>query len=131
MFHCSNVYLDSVIQGAWLKKHAVYLTLYQPGSSNGRGPRCAGWFADYVADVAKEQGEPEMPKVFTLEGGIKGWVNAGPEYQHFIKGYDAEYWKQFATTDSQSKDENQTNPEEAKTEGTDAVPASKRRKESV
>jgi arsenical-resistance protein 2 len=60
------------------------------GSSNGRGPRCSGWFADYIAD----KGDAEM-QALTLAGGIKGWVKAGEEYTKNVEGYDAGYWKQF------------------------------------
>ena len=64
------------------------------GSSSGRGPRCAGWFADFVKSQT-EEGEPVKPEVFTLEGGIKGWVKGGSQYTHFIDGYEPDYWKQF------------------------------------
>jgi hypothetical protein len=30
-----------------------------------------------------------------LEGGIKGWVNAGPEYVEWMDGYNAEVWKKL------------------------------------
>jgi len=30
-----------------------------------------------------------------LEGGIKGWVKAGPEYVEQMDGYDAEVWKKL------------------------------------
>lgn len=60
------------------------------GSSNGRGPRCSGWFADYIADK-----EDTDMQALTLAGGIKGWVKAGDEYTKNVDGYDAEYWKQF------------------------------------
>jgi arsenical-resistance protein 2 len=60
------------------------------GSSNGRGPRCSGWFADYI----DEKGDNDI-QALTLAGGIKGWVKAGPEYTQNVDGYEAEYWKQF------------------------------------
>jgi arsenical-resistance protein 2 len=60
------------------------------GASNGRGPRCAAWFADYVA----EQHEGDIQS-FTLGGGIKGWVKAGKPYTELIDGFEPEYWKQF------------------------------------
>jgi arsenical-resistance protein 2 len=65
------------------------------GSCNGRGPRCAGWFADYVAQRAAQDGTLPNPKVYTLEGGIKGWVAGGPAYTQFVDGYVQEYWLQF------------------------------------
>ncbi|KAF2277397.1 Rhodanese-like protein [Westerdykella ornata] len=72
------------------KRAGVKTVAFYCGSSNGRGPRCSGWFADYLA----EQGDTEM-QALTLEGGIKGWVKAGKEYTDHVDGYDAEYWKQF------------------------------------
>ncbi|KAF2403924.1 hypothetical protein EJ06DRAFT_505356 [Trichodelitschia bisporula] len=70
--------------------------MFYCGSSSGRGPRCAGWFADYVKARAAQEETPELTQVFTLEGGIKGWVNGGPEYIHFMDGFVEDYWKQFA-----------------------------------
>jgi arsenical-resistance protein 2 len=66
------------------------LIVFPQGSSSGRGPRCSGWFADYIA----EQGDSTM-QALTLAGGIKGWVAAGQEYVAAVQGYDGEYWKQF------------------------------------
>ncbi|BAE56260.1 unnamed protein product [Aspergillus oryzae RIB40] len=57
------------------------------GSSAGRGTRAGGWFADYLQD----QGETTL-KSLVLEGGIKGWVAAGPEYTDLMDGYDASFW---------------------------------------
>lgn len=57
-------------------------------SSGGRGQRCSGWFADYLA----EKGETEMQSL-TLEGGIKAWVKSGEEYIQHMDGYDAKVWK--------------------------------------
>ncbi|TEB25967.1 arsenite S-adenosylmethyltransferase [Coprinellus micaceus] len=39
-------------------------------SSNGRGPRSAGWYQDYLD--SKPQGE-HTSKAYVLAGGIKGW----------------------------------------------------------
>lgn len=71
-----------------LGEHEILST--KPGSSNGRGPRCSGWFADYIS----EQGNQDIQSL-TLEGGIKGWVKAGDEYTTHIDGFEPEYWKQF------------------------------------
>lgn len=60
------------------------------GASNGRGPRCSGWFADYIA----EQGEQQVQSL-TLGGGIKGWVKAGESYTAKMDGFEAGYWRQF------------------------------------
>ncbi|KAF1840460.1 uncharacterized protein K460DRAFT_296684 [Cucurbitaria berberidis CBS 394.84] len=59
-------------------------------SSNGRGPRCSGWFADYIA----EKGDDHITSL-TLGGGIKGWVKAGKLYTQYVDGFKPEYWKQF------------------------------------
>jgi arsenical-resistance protein 2 len=60
------------------------------GSSNGRGPRCSGWFADYIA----EKGDDQI-KSLTLAGGIKGWVKAGEPFTQNMDGFEQDYWKQF------------------------------------
>jgi arsenical-resistance protein 2 len=75
------------------------------GSSRGRGTRCSGWFADYIAengetadyiDDTEETGvEATDIQSLTLEGGIKGWVKAGDEYTQELDGYKPAYWKQF------------------------------------
>jgi len=38
-------------------------------SSNGRGPRCAGWYQDYLDSVGHT-----ISKAYVLSGGIKGWM---------------------------------------------------------
>jgi len=38
------------------------------GSSQGRGPRCAGWLRDALADSASRT------EVLIMDGGIKGFV---------------------------------------------------------
>ena len=65
------------------------LELTFTGSSSGRGPRCAGWFADYLVDQGVN--EDEVRSV-VLEGGIKGWVKGGKEYIEYMDGYDAKAW---------------------------------------
>lgn len=57
------------------------------GSSNGRGPRAAGWFADYV----RSQGGEENVKSVVLEGGIKRWVKRG--WTESMVGFDAAAWE--------------------------------------
>lgn len=61
-----------------------------PASCQGRGPRAAGWFADYLRE--KGVGENEI-KSWKLEEGIKGWVGAGKEYTSFVDGFDEAVWK--------------------------------------
>ncbi|KAA8649370.1 putative arsenate reductase (Arc2) [Aspergillus tanneri] len=57
------------------------------GSSRGRGTRAACWFADYL-----EAQQETTLKSLVLEGGIKGWATAGPEYTEFMDEYDASAW---------------------------------------
>ncbi|KAH7053390.1 Rhodanese-like domain-containing protein [Macrophomina phaseolina] len=72
---------------AIFKAAGISEAIWWCGSSNGRGPRCAGWFADYVSN----QGDAAMKSV-VLEGGIKGWAKAGPEYVARMQEYDASKW---------------------------------------
>ncbi|EWY79828.1 oxidoreductase [Fusarium oxysporum NRRL 32931] len=60
------------------------------GSSQGRGPRAAGWFRDYLAS----QGDKETRSVI-LRGGIKGWATAGREYREWIDEYDSSKWSNY------------------------------------
>jgi arsenical-resistance protein 2 len=79
--------------------NVISRVMFYCGSSSGRGPRCAAWFADYVAARAAAEGIPENmaePQVFVLEGGIKGWVAGGPSYRALVDGYEESYWLQFA-----------------------------------
>lgn len=43
------------------------------------------------------------PQVFTLGGGIKGWVAGGPPYRAQVDGYDEAYWMQFAEVKTAGK----------------------------
>lgn len=69
--------------------------LVHTGSSTGRGSRGAGWLQDYAIKVAQEKGleAPEVT-VYALEGGVRGWANAGPEYVEYMEGYNEQYWKE-------------------------------------
>ena len=41
----------------------------------------------------------------TLEGGIKGWAKAGPQYTQLIDGYKPDYWSEvFAEEEAKSAD---------------------------
>ncbi|KAH7408205.1 Rhodanese-like domain-containing protein, partial [Phaeosphaeria sp. MPI-PUGE-AT-0046c] len=84
-FYLNRGVLFDLCKRAGVKKVAFYC-----GSSNGRGPRCSGWFADYIA----EKGDNQIQSL-TLGGGIKGWVKGGEQYTQQMEGYEAEYWKQF------------------------------------
>ncbi|TFK33855.1 S-adenosyl-L-methionine-dependent methyltransferase [Crucibulum laeve] len=39
-------------------------------SSNGRGPRCAAWYQDYLNQIGNEEST-----AYVLQGGIKGWLS--------------------------------------------------------
>ncbi|KAF9735878.1 hypothetical protein PMIN06_011799 [Paraphaeosphaeria minitans] len=84
-FYMNTAVLYNLCKRAGVKQVAFYC-----GSSSGRGPRCSGWFADYLA----ERGETDIQSL-TLVGGIKGWVKAGASFTQAVDGYDPEYWKQF------------------------------------
>jgi arsenical-resistance protein 2 len=53
------------------KQAGIEHIIFYCGSSNGRGPRSAGWMQDYLNEV----GETTM-KALILKGGIKGWQKA-------------------------------------------------------
>ncbi|BFZ64853.1 hypothetical protein YB2330_006006 [Saitoella coloradoensis] len=60
----------------WVKAFKeVPVVAFYCGSSNGRGPRVAGWFGDAVEEVKeREGGEGVRCESFVLSGGVKGWV---------------------------------------------------------
>ena len=46
----------------------ISLVIFYCSSSNGRGPRCAGWYQDLLKETGNTISEAAV-----LEGGIKGW----------------------------------------------------------
>ncbi|KDQ16682.1 hypothetical protein BOTBODRAFT_53780 [Botryobasidium botryosum FD-172 SS1] len=46
----------------------IPLVVFYCNRSTGRGPRCAGWYADALPSGTKSQS-------LVLEGGIKGWLS--------------------------------------------------------
>ncbi|KAF7446321.1 Rhodanese domain containing protein [Pyrenophora tritici-repentis] len=89
-----NDYEGGAVRGSInLPAQSFYMNrgvLYQLCACNGRGPRCSGWFADYIA----EKGDDDI-KSLTLAGGIKGWVKGGDMFTQQMDGFEPEYWKQF------------------------------------
>ncbi|KAL2863420.1 putative arsenate reductase (Arc2) [Aspergillus lucknowensis] len=77
--------LFALVRSAGVKDVVFYC-----GSSQGRGTRGAGWFADYLRDQGVSDGEV---KSWRLEGGIKGWVKAGEEYTRLVDGFDRGVWE--------------------------------------
>ncbi|KYK57471.1 Rhodanese-like protein [Drechmeria coniospora] len=69
------------------KQAGIKTIIFYCGSSNGRGPRCAGWMQDYLNEV----GEASMTAAI-LKGGIKGWqrVYGG----QMMDAYDKKFWQQ-------------------------------------
>ncbi|KAL2820879.1 Rhodanese-like domain-containing protein [Aspergillus cavernicola] len=75
---------------ALVRSASVRDVVFYCGSSQGRGTRAAGWFADYLQDQGVSEGEV---KSWKLEGGIKGWVKAGDQYTALVDGYDKGAWE--------------------------------------
>ncbi|KAI1942665.1 hypothetical protein LOZ66_001071 [Ophidiomyces ophidiicola] len=75
---------------AIFKKANVKKVVFYCGSSQGRGTRAGGWFADYIAE-----NDSTCMTSLVLEGGIKGWLKAGEEYVKCMDGYDEVVWKKL------------------------------------
>jgi len=43
-------------------------------SSNGRGPRCAAWYQDYLNELHAKEGIEIASSALVLKGGIKNWL---------------------------------------------------------
>ncbi|CRG84896.1 hypothetical protein PISL3812_02072 [Talaromyces islandicus] len=87
-FPAHSFYLTLPTVYAVLSAAGVKDVVFYCGSSRGRGPRTAGWLADYL----ESQGNTSM-RALVLEGGIKGWVAAGDKYTALMNGYEASVWK--------------------------------------
>ena len=81
-------------------KADIEWVVFTCGSSNGRGPRWAGWFLDHVRNTAEDT---DM-QVMVLEGGVKGWVKAGQQFTQLMDGYRPEYWEQLFAEEERSKE---------------------------
>ncbi|KJA24360.1 hypothetical protein HYPSUDRAFT_183884 [Hypholoma sublateritium FD-334 SS-4] len=53
-------------------------------SSNGRGPRCAGWYQDYLDDHPGEHSS----RAYVLKGGIKNWLAMFRDEQDLVDGIE-------------------------------------------
>ncbi|QKX55850.1 uncharacterized protein TRUGW13939_02949 [Talaromyces rugulosus] len=87
-FPAHSFYLTVPTVYAVLSAAGIKDVVFYCGSSRGRGPRTAGWFADYL----ESQGNTSI-RALVLKGGIKGWVAAGDEYTALVSGYEASVWK--------------------------------------
>jgi len=52
----------------------IPMIIFYCSSSNGRGPRCAGWMQDALHEAGNKNAEPVV-----LAGGIKNWVKEYPD----------------------------------------------------
>ena len=125
-------------QGFWWNRGMLYELAYKAGmewvvftcgSSNGRGPRCAGWFLEHVRNVAEDL---DM-QVLVLEGGVKGWVKAGPQYIQLMDGFREEHWRELFVqeegVENDAEDAGAMDLETGQTEEAQASPEKKRRRE--
>lgn len=86
------IVVSSNISPQYVVKLVTCVLNVEVGSSQGRGPRCAGWFQDYVLDIGRF-GKKSTMEVRVLKGGIKGWVK---EFEgSMMEGFEEEYWEQF------------------------------------
>ncbi|KAF1960729.1 hypothetical protein CC80DRAFT_396618, partial [Byssothecium circinans] len=69
------------------KAASISKVIWYCSSSRGRGTRATGWFEDYL----KSEGDTSMTSLVLAEG-IKGWVDAGPEYVVLMDEYDPKAW---------------------------------------
>lgn len=99
--------LNIPAQGFWWNRGALYELAFKAdiewvvftcGSSNGRGPRCAGWFLEHVRNTVGDQNM----QICVLEGGVKGWVKAGLG-KELMDGYKEEYWTELFAEEEKAK----------------------------
>lgn len=57
-------------------------------------------------------------QVMVLEGGVKGWVKAGPQFTDLMDGYKADYWTELFAAEAKGKEDAAGGPG---TEGQSAV----------
>lgn len=53
-------------------------------------------------------------QVMTLEGGIKGWVKAGPQYIKLMDGFNAAHWEKLSAEQPNQQQAEPQHPEQAK-----------------
>ncbi|KAK3497196.1 uncharacterized protein B0T23DRAFT_402372 [Neurospora hispaniola] len=93
VFYCGTVQSILCSLNSYLyRRPSLTPMLLPPGSSAGRGPRCAAWMQDYINDV----GGDLQSQVMT--GGIRGWVRMYGD--RMVDGYDEKTWKQLLSEKS-------------------------------
>jgi len=60
----------------------IPLVIFYCSSSNGRGPRCAGWFQDALDEVGNKGSEGMV-----LVGGIKRWAGLHSDLTEPLKHF--------------------------------------------
>lgn len=70
---CASQYLLVVVDSL-LSMLSIPNIIFHYSSSKGRGPRCGGWYQDYL----DSQG-PGTTTAYVLVGGVKAWKEAYPE----------------------------------------------------
>lgn len=53
--------------------------IFYCGSSKGRGPRCAGWYQDYI-----DEKENHTSTAYVLDGGVQGWLAKFGGQEEFV-----------------------------------------------
>jgi len=84
-FPAQSLYQTRPVIHRLCKQAGIRKIIFYCGSSNGRGPRSAGWMQDYLNEI----GEADM-EALILTGGIKGWVKAYGG--NLMDWYDAKAW---------------------------------------
>ncbi|KAH0282617.1 hypothetical protein KCU62_g9604, partial [Aureobasidium sp. EXF-3399] len=104
---CLRGSLNIPAQGFWWNRGMLYELAYKAdiewvvftcGSSNGRAPRCAAWFKEFI-----EQAGDEQMQSMVLEGGVKGWVKSGPQFTRLMDGYKESYWQDLFAQEEAKK----------------------------
>ncbi|THW63475.1 hypothetical protein D6D19_09638 [Aureobasidium pullulans] len=104
---CLRGSLNIPAQGFWWNRGMLYELAYKAdiewvvftcGSSNGRAPRCAAWFKEFIDAAGDEQMQSMV-----LEGGVKGWVKSGPQFTRLMDGYKEPYWQDLFAQEEAKK----------------------------
>lgn len=81
----ANYILLWLVHSIMLPKRHLSLANITQGSSNGRGPRCAGWMQDYIDEAGGEL------QALVMRGGIKGFVKSYGG--RLMDSYDEKAWE--------------------------------------
>ncbi|KAF8219680.1 hypothetical protein L208DRAFT_1412881 [Tricholoma matsutake] len=59
--------------------HNTEKVVFYCGSSMGRGPRCAGWYQDYLNETGTT-----TSTAYILQGGIKAWLEKYADDENLV-----------------------------------------------